>query len=211
MAEIEIKKKQPIWPWILLVAIILALLYFLFMNDDDTVDDVDDASVEMTTDDVNNVDEMDNNARDTIAPYATSDSDVESYMSYINEDTKMGIDHLYTNNALTELIDAVQSVANNLNVDVNADLSNARQYAAEITKDPYKVDHADKIKDGGNIIMKALKTIQSQKFPDLKQNVVDAENALNDIQPSVKTLEQKDAVKNFFQQAGELLTKMKNN
>ncbi|TXE10773.1 hypothetical protein ES711_02375 [Gelidibacter salicanalis] len=203
MAEIKIKKKQPIWPWILLIVAILALLYFLFLRNDDD-DTIDDAAIEMTTS--HEVDTGD----DSVTLSAAAESEMASYISYINDDAKMGIDHVYTNNALNKLIDATQALAKTLDVDVNVDLTTAKENTASITEDPYEVDHADKIQNAGTLIVKALKTIQSQKFPDLNENSNDLENALIAIKPSTKTLEQKDAVKNFFEQAGELLTKMKN-
>lgn len=33
MAEIKIVKKKPIWPWIVAVVLVLALVYFIFLND----------------------------------------------------------------------------------------------------------------------------------------------------------------------------------
>jgi hypothetical protein len=35
MAEIKIEKKKPIWPWIVAVLIIAALLYFVFLKDNE--------------------------------------------------------------------------------------------------------------------------------------------------------------------------------
>ncbi len=45
MAEIKVEKKKPVWPWILLIAIIiLGILFYVFAYDDtnDDVDDIDD-------------------------------------------------------------------------------------------------------------------------------------------------------------------------
>jgi len=50
MAEIKIRKKKPVWPWILLV-IILAILAFLYFygsmaeNDDNEIDETDDIAL----------------------------------------------------------------------------------------------------------------------------------------------------------------------
>ena len=35
MAEIKIEKKKPIWPWVVVVLIIGALLYFVFLKNDE--------------------------------------------------------------------------------------------------------------------------------------------------------------------------------
>ncbi|MBZ9729346.1 hypothetical protein LB467_06570 [Salegentibacter sp. JZCK2] len=55
MAEIKVEKKKPIWPWILLIAIIiLGILFYVFAYDDnnDDVDDIDD------TDDTDDIEEL---------------------------------------------------------------------------------------------------------------------------------------------------------
>ena len=50
MAEIKIRKKKPVWPWILLV-IILAILAFLYFygsmaeNDDNEINETDDITL----------------------------------------------------------------------------------------------------------------------------------------------------------------------
>jgi len=58
MAEIKIRKKKPVWPWILLV-IILAILAFLYFygsmaeNDDNEIDETDDITLIHESSDVN--------------------------------------------------------------------------------------------------------------------------------------------------------------
>ena len=58
MAEIKIRKKKPVWPWILLV-IILAILTFLYFygsmaeNDDNEIDETDDITLIHESSDVN--------------------------------------------------------------------------------------------------------------------------------------------------------------
>ena len=39
MAEIKIEKKRPIWPWIIALLIIAALVYFMFLRNDETGSD----------------------------------------------------------------------------------------------------------------------------------------------------------------------------
>ncbi|MEO8535653.1 MAG: hypothetical protein ABI441_17990 [Flavobacterium sp.] len=34
MAEIKIEKKKPIWPWVIVVLLISAIIYFIFFRDD---------------------------------------------------------------------------------------------------------------------------------------------------------------------------------
>ncbi len=209
MAEIKIKKKQSILPWILLILGILALVYYLFTRNGDVVDDTMDDDIEMMTDDSGVSNDMENN--DALMLSDRANSKISEYRTYIADSTKMGLDHEYSNEALTKLIDATESVANSLDVDIDADLENARSNAQEITQDPTKVDHADKIKNAGEIIVQALKKIQERKFPDEEQGINELQNAIGAITPATKTLDQKDKIKSFFEQSGQVLTNMKNN
>jgi len=36
MAEIKIEKKKPVWPWIVVVLLISALIYYIFLRDNET-------------------------------------------------------------------------------------------------------------------------------------------------------------------------------
>lgn len=199
MAEIEIEKKKSIWPWILVaILVILALLYFFVWADDD-IDDVDDMD-DTTTEQVMQEEPQTNDATQMTA--------VQEYSDYI-DNPEMGIDHEYANGALLELIAATRSVAEKQNVNIEAELSEAKNKAEKITEDPMKLTHANKIKNSGETITRALQTLQDQKFPDMKEEYTAVEEALGKIQPDEETLNQKEAVKSFFEKAEELLISMK--
>ncbi|MDT0675999.1 hypothetical protein [Autumnicola musiva] len=200
MAEIEIEKKKPVWPWILLaVLIIAAILYFFVFSNEEEANPTEEITTEQVTEEEPN--NMQSNNTGNI-------SAVEEYSNYI-DDPDMGLDHEYANGALLELITAVQATADNANVDVDADISEAKSKAQDITEDPLELTHADKIKNSGEIIVRALQTIQTQEFPDLQEEFNEVETALGQIQPGQETLNQKDAVKGFFDKAEELLISMK--
>jgi len=59
MAEIKIEKKKPVWPWILLLLGLIALVYFLFFRDReaerDVIEEVDDHTSLIDTSGVDNV------------------------------------------------------------------------------------------------------------------------------------------------------------
>ncbi len=202
MAEIEIEKKKPIWPWIVGLLILAALVYFLFFanNEDDDINEVETTTTEQVVDD--------NDSMDDTANYS-EESDVDTYTTYIN-DPQMGLDHEYTHGALAKLIAATRATADAVNVDIKADLSEANAKAQEIMKDPMSLKHADKIKDAGQSITRALHTIQTEKFPGLEQQYNEVETAVSKIDDVTPTLDQKDTVKDFFSKAGNLLTSINN-
>jgi predicted ATPase len=113
-----------------------------------------------------------------------------------------------TNTALTQLIDAVQAKADQLNVDIDADMRKAREHAEEITKNPAATNHANKIKAAGKEIVKALEKLQVQRYPELVREVGEAKKAVERIDPEVLTLEQKTEINYFFVSAGNVLRKM---
>jgi len=209
MAEIEIEKKNPIWPWILLALLVIAaLLYFFVWADDDTddVDDMDDMNTEQVYDNNNAVDNETADYQDTDnVQYVTL---INEYDTYIN-DPQMGIDHVYTNGALMKLIAAVDATADELGVEIEADLENARKEAQSITEDPLKVTHANSIKDSGEHILRALKTIQTEKFPDMSNTYSDIDSAFSKIESGKETLNQKNEVKSFFSKVSSMLNSMK--
>lgn len=51
MAEIKIRKKKPVWPWILLIIIlaVLAFLYFYGSIGNDEIDDMENEDLEEVT------------------------------------------------------------------------------------------------------------------------------------------------------------------
>lgn len=203
MAEIKIKKKTPIWPWIVGILIVIALLLYFFVFANDNTDDADDVN----TTDTEQV--MDNNNGMNDTADLAGISEITSYNSYIS-DPNMALDHEYTSGALSKLIAATKATADALNVDVNADITEANAKADAITSDPTSLTHANKIKDAAQSIAQALQTIQTEKFPQLKSQYKEVETAISNIDPDTPTLEEKDDVKAFFSKAGNLLTSIQN-
>ena len=190
MAEIKIEKKKSIWPWIILVLLALGLIWYFFMRENDTRVNDEPVVTEQVAEEYDDAD---------------SYSAIAIYSAYID---RMGVVHVYSKGALFHLLDAVEEKADVLDVDVRADLDEARKNASEITEDPEKLNHADLIKKSGNIIVRALTTLQTAKFPTLTTDVANVNTAVNEIDASVKTLDQKDKVNNFFKSAESLLLKM---
>lgn len=212
MAEIKIEKKKPIWPWIILVLIILAILYFLVFANDNENDDMEMEDTEQVQDE--NVwedeDERDTTAWDDTAAdtLGGSQAGVSEYLTYISDKSKMGVDHQYTNNALIRLMNAVQAKANEINFDIEADMKSVRQDANAIQQDPTSEKHANKIKQAGTKLANILEKMQKQNYPDLSQDVQEVKTAANNIDGSVLTLQQKNQINKFFEEAGDVLRKM---
>jgi hypothetical protein len=199
MTEIKIEKKKSVWPWVLMILLSLVPIWFFFLRDSDDNVEVE----ETTTEEVVKGDEI------GMGNQAMNSTDaIAKYSAYIGDMEKMGIDHEYNNGALDYLINALESKANMLKVDINADLDKARNNVSEIKVSPYDINHADLIKESGEIIARALSTLQKAKFPNLSQEVTNVDAAVFAIKKGELTLNQKDDVNEFFKSAESLLLKM---
>lgn len=195
MAEIKIEKKKTIWPWILLGLLLLAgLFYFIFVrNDDETITNAENTTVVDNTD----------------SSIVTTSPSVSDYVSFVNADTaSMGLNHLFTHDAIMKLINATEATANTQNFDIKADLDQARENAEKITEDPIDTEHANYIKVATTKITNALKNLQAAKFPDLSSSSKAVQDASSAISSADLTLDQRQTVKNYFMEAGSLLQKM---
>jgi len=198
MAEIKIEKKKTIWPWIIL-GILLLLAVFYFTSKETAVIDENDTVEEVYEEPIDDMESEEN-----VTAYETA---LTSYSNYI-DNAEMGINHEYSNGALLYLINAVEAKADQLNVDINADLEEARKSAAIITENPEALNHANLIRNAGMIISRALTTIQTSEYPNLTTEASDVEMAVSKIKKDEQTLNQKDDVNGFFKSAESLLEKM---
>jgi hypothetical protein len=199
MAEIKIEQKKQVWPWLLVGLFIAVLLvYFLVFRDNG-----ENTEALTQADYITNTNEYDllgvNENNGTVAAYV-------NFVENIKE--KMSLDHAYTNEALLKLIEATNAMANEVGYDVQADIEKVKKYANMIAKDPFETTHADNIRKADDILANALQNIQKAIYPSLADEVEELKSASESIKLGVLTLEQKDAVKNYFAKASDLLQKM---
>jgi hypothetical protein len=197
MAEIKIEKKKPIWPWLLAALVILGILAYVFVYErDDT----------LAENEQENADLIDNTNADNDR---NTDPAVASYVQYVkNDPDKMGLDHSYANEALTRLMAATQAKAAAMNYDVTTDLSKVKEYADKIATDPFETTHANNIRKATNLLTTTLQNMQQAHYPQLSGEVDELRQASAAIDPDVLTLDQKQAVKSYFDKASDVLQEM---
>ena len=201
MSEIKIEKKKPVWPWFLLVLVLLfaafAAWFFFIRNDNAEPVATSNETADEIVDETPLIDIHENN------------NIVASYVTFINADNaKMGLDHVFTSEAFAKLTNAVDAMATEAGYDVKADIAKAKQLVDEITNDPMAAAHADKIRSGADVLSTCLQNIQQAKYSGLSAEAADVKSAASAINPETLTLNQRDAVKPFFRKAADLLNKM---
>ncbi|WP_143961381.1 hypothetical protein [Litoribacter populi] len=204
MAEIRVEKKSPMWPWILIALLVLGvIIYFLFFHDANGArEDPGDAPV---------VTEMTGGDNDRRDGEAIENQTVVSYVSYVRErDAQMGLDHEFTNEAFKRLVDATEAMADEVDHDIDRDLDMAREHAQHITEDPFETTHANRIRMAADKLADALQNLQQAEFPNLSNQAQSVKQAASEIDPAELTLDQRDAVKSYFDEAADLLEQMNN-
>jgi len=191
MAEIKIEKKSSIWLWLLLAFIVIAgiVAYFALTK---TGDDEPQSTPVATNDTTSN----------------NMSSPVAEYIHFVNNGRSMGLDHDYTNGALLRLTAAINAKAQQTGYDVSVDIDKVKEHADRITQDPFETTHARSIRKAADILSDAMQNMQQAKYPNLTNELNKVRTAANNINPDVLTLDQRDAVKSFFQESAELLQNM---
>lgn len=195
MTEIQIEKKKPVWPWILGFVILALLVYFIgFYHKNDT----GQKPLQETLQTVDLIDIKENNVT------------VTSFVKFMEEDTmKMNLDHTFTKEAFLKLMDATYAMAEEIGMDVGSNMDRVVKYVNRIVADPIETTHADDFREAAGILtIDVLKTMQQEKYPGLTNEMVELEQAVAALNPEVLILDQREAVKVFFQKTKELLDKM---
>jgi len=191
MAEIKIEKKKTFWLWVLLgFAIIAIVIYFTAFNE---------VKEEIVT------------VPDTIDLIGVNENNtkVNEYIDFIEADNiKMTLDHAYTHAAILKLVNAINSLADEIGYEFKIDRDKVIEHAETITIDPLDTSHADSIRKAANIITDILQNIQQAKYPGLVSEIRELRATASSINPDVLTLNQKEEVKSFFSKAAEILKKM---
>lgn len=214
MAEIKVEKKKNYWGWIIGGLLAIGIVAWFLMADTDGAPEIDEVE-RIETEEVGVADPaMDENPQATAMEAAKAeimqDPDVkmEEFVAFIGDKSRMGLDHEYTSEAMVKLVNATIERAIVTDVDINPELQSAVQKAEAITKDPMDGDHADKIKQAYLSITDVIEKVQEEKFPKLSDEVEQVREAAESIDPAVLTLEQKEKVNSYFDEAADVLQKM---
>ncbi len=200
MAEIKIEKKKKVWPWVL-AGLGIVILVIAVMVSRDTSKPMD---IEAATEYVPQPEKPAD-----LLGVKENNATVAAYVDFIeNSPGKMTLDHAFSNEALLKLIEATKAMAGIAGYTIQADLEKVKGYANIITKEKYVTTHADYIRIADDTLAHELQNIQMAKYPTMASDIEELKRAAEAIDPNVKTLKQKDAVRMYFAKACEVLKKM---
>ncbi|WP_291725373.1 hypothetical protein [Bernardetia sp.] len=211
MAEIKIKKKTPIVPWILgliLLAAVLGGVYFAFQVDDIYEKNNDNVAMadELPDNEITPVDDA------TVVGTELIPLEVNTFVAFANEengyeeDAEMGVHHEYTGKSLRYMGDAIVALAEQKGMtdEINAKALHSDLDAAadDIQKNWKETDHADHIRAAFLKVSTALnKLAYTSNDTNLKKEA-------RDIDPNTLTLNQKSDVKEFIDKTAMVMQKI---
>lgn len=213
MAEIKIEKKKPIWPWILLILIILGVIaYFVYENkDDDYQDDY--------MDDVRNEQMMDTTDRPVSnrsiqnedGTYGSTFDGYEAFAGSIMDSTRIAVDSSYTKKAFANLAKIVVKKADENNIEESEALKDLREFSVLITtiaKTSTDMGDFKNFKTACDKVAKVLEDIQEKNYPALDQQTSELNKMASDVSASTPMANQQDKLTSFLQKSRDILQSM---
>lgn len=210
MAEIKIEKKPPVWPWVLLVILIIAIIaYFMYSNDTDGKTMFDNEVNDEIRDTISR-----SESHGTSAPYMGIMSVVQKFESSISDSTRIGVDSTYTKTAIANLARVVTMKADELNIQPTIALENLKFYAdpnhvtTTDTQIPTSKNTYNDFKNVSKDIVTVLETIQVKNYPNLAEEIKELKQTSINIQTNVTTKEQQTTLQKFFTIAKDVVNNL---
>lgn len=215
MADIDIQRKRPgaglLLAVVAAVALLVWLLSALFDGDDDEVAGAapgvggDVAQVETLP--VALVPVVPVTAVDSTGPQPQP---VRQYLSQCTGATaEMSPDHRFTSGCIQQLsaaMDAVFQMPGGAGSEIQAELDDLRTRADRLVSSPDTATaHAQMTRESFTAVATLLDRVQAAHFPNLAPAVDQLQRMAQAIDSDARLLQQKEAVQNFFQQAGEVV------
>lgn len=207
MADIRVEKKnRPVWPWILGILLLAAIIWIIADdNDREPADQIGTVYEENNGfRNGNQNDTLNNDARGTAM----------AYVNFVKEnEARITTDHEYSRQALSHLSRALSTVANqnNISLEDRQKLDELKEKADRLVQNENSAKHADLLSDAFTSAANIIQKMQRDQFPDLKKEADDVKNAADRVRPNVIVTNQKDAVKNFFDKSADAVRSMAEN
>jgi hypothetical protein len=197
--DVEHRKTTPPWLWIVvaLIAILVILGLWLALSDDDDTP-IDDPFAE---------EHVENGRTDEDAPSEVQD--LGAFVQEADDRYEMGLEHQYTNEGFHSLADAIDAVAARRDVeDETSALSDSiRARADRLQNDEEAERHANLSREAATAGADAIEQLQ-QHYADAGADVSAVRSAANNINPQTLLLDQRTAIRDYFERAHRALDQM---
>lgn len=204
MAEIKIEQKStPIWPWLLLALLIIGGLAWYFLADDDEVEIAETEQI---------IEEPVNEEAVVMVGPAEMAA-VSNFVAFVDESRNMpdmNLNHDYSHKAITLYANALQEMSMSRGESVKNMANDMKMKADKLQDEAEATYHADLIKQAAMTGNSIMAEIQKESYPDMAGAVDKLKASAEQIDLATLTLDQKKMVKAYFEQAADVMKKMKN-
>ena len=186
MADIDNQNKKgggALWPWVLGLLAVAALIWAIAGGFGD----------------------------DTPGLSGEISDEVEEYVSFIEGEPEMGRTHEYTATGLRHLADALDAVVETVSegdAEIEATRDKLVEHADRIQQDPQAGTHARTVQEAFTAATDLMGQLEEKRFSGLDEEVSQAEQAAQALDPAGQLLEQQPEVERFFTAAKDVLQQM---
>ena len=210
MAEIKIEKKKPIWPWILLVLILIAIVaFFIYQNQADD-DYMDDDNTDMV-DDADNFMDTDTTIYDTTRYQNDGAASMTAVMEAMRDSTRFGTDSTFTKTALHNLAKLTVAKARLMRVETSSALSDLEAYTMRTDTVDTRADSSNMasiFRDVTQDIVTVIETIANKNGMTNGEEVKQFKETSSKLNTTTTLAKQQKTIQTFFRQAHDVLHNM---
>ena len=214
MTEIKIEKKKPVWPWILLILIILGIVaYFVYAEGgiDDFQDDGTDDVYNEKVMDTSHLSSSNRSLQNADGTYGSSYDSYSAFAGSITDSTRIAVDSSYTKRAFANLAKVVVKKADENDVADSPALTDLRAFSVliiGISKTSTRIENVKNFKTACDKVAKVLGDIQEKSYPSLKEDASQINQMAADISPSVSMADQQHKMTAFLHKTRDILQAM---
>lgn len=205
MTEIKIEKKQSIWPWIIVVLVLLIVGGYLLLKDRDT--DVNDNANSVGVDSLKN---YRNDATDTYDPKVNDNfkAAMSEFNSFVGDSIKIGTDSIYTKTAFYKLVRMVVTKADENNILSTESLENLRSYDMQASNKVHTGSISKNLNAMGKDVTSVIESIQNKNFPNLESEVTSLKKISDKLSGNTVLAKQQQTIHNFMMKTIDILNSM---
>lgn len=186
--EINIqKKKKPVWPWILALIILGVIIWFVYTQYGEEVEEQIDTTIENTTSQNNEMEDISEPIEVETAYY----DEVKDFIYFVeNHHEQVGLQTNYTARATVYLAHAISTLVNkehSEDEEINAKRLALLRTAELLIADTTSITNTIHIKEAFNHAVELLAFMQKKDYPQLKPE-------MNNLERVAKSLVSEDGV-----------------
>jgi hypothetical protein len=214
MADIRIQeKRRPIWPWILLIFIIIvaAVLLYMYLERDRGV--YNDEYRDVPPDTARYYEQQDTVVQHGGGFMETPRDEVDQFLAFTTEDTLGTFSKEYVMNGLHMLSGALYNVVHSRDTvsgKVVTQTDSLMSYTMNLA-DAADRNFSSEVNKSMNTAYEIISSIQKEDYPEMNRETNELRSAVRNFDTAKPVEDQEKPVRDFFRVSGDILSNMNGN